>query len=334
MAPPLLLLGALLVAAAFFSALELAYLSADRYKIDLLNKERHWQARIAAAFLANPPRFLATILLLNTLTWSVFGIKLANYTEASWYSDYANSEQPVALLLLKTALPAALFIFVGEYLPKLIVQKRPTQVLLKSARLTFFLYKMSYPAVWLVEQTIRRLSAKIAPREDASMNISGFTRGDLYNFLLEHSARPGGETHGFAADAISRTMSLHRIQVREFLIPRERINALPHTAEYADVVQMLRDTRQSRILIYKDSLDDILGYLHVTDMFEQKTPLKRKIKPLFSVGPETPASELLARFNRQRKNAAVVKDEQNRTLGVVTAVDMIKVIFGEIHDRA
>lgn len=334
MEPPLVLLGALLLAAAFFSALELAYLSADRYKIDLLKKEQHAQAGIVSAFLANPPRFLATILLLNTLTWSIFGIKLGNYTEAYWFSDYADERQPATLLLLKTALPALLFIIVGEYLPKLIVQKRPTQTLLISARFTQALYKFSYPAVWLVEQTIRRLGAGIAPREGASLNISGFTRGDLYNFLLEHSVRPGGETQGFDADAISRTMSLHRIQVSEFLIPRERINALPHTADYADVVRMLRDTRQSRLLIYKDSLDDILGYLHVTDMFEQETPLARKIKPLFSVGPETPASELLARFNRQRKNAAVVKDDQNRTLGVVTAVDMIKVIFGEIHDRA
>jgi len=334
---PLLYIFVSLLFFAFFSGLEIAFVSANRLKIELDKKQGTVAGRINSFFASKPASFISTMLIGGNVVLVLYGILFARLMEVpvrnllfSWFGF--TSEVTVTFLL--TFFSTLLILVTGEYLPKSLFRINPNRILNIFAIPAFLVYVLLYPIGQLIV-FISEGFLKLAPGYKRGNDEPVFGRTDLDSLLKEATEDPTATQEEIDHEfyILKNALEFSHTKVRDCMVPRTEIEALDVT----DTVENLRlkfiETGFSKVLLYEETVDHIIGYVHSFALFKRPADLRSVMIAPLIVPESMPVKEILGEFIGRRKSMAVVVDEFGGTAGILTMEDVMEEIFGEIEDE-
>ncbi|MDD2562670.1 MAG: hemolysin family protein [Salinivirgaceae bacterium] len=317
---------------AFFSGIEIAYITASKLKIEIERKKSRYSSFIMGLFLKNPSQFIATMLIGNNLALVVYGIFIALILEPFIRIVVINDW---LVLLIQTLISTMVILITGEFTPKILFRINPNKVLRVFAFPVMLFYIILFPIARFTTILSNLFLRLIAGKKSIKRGkVSVFDRYDLGDLIYNH--KPDTQNQALAESNVKmfrNVLDFRDITVRECVVPRNELVAVDSTEEVCDVVLLFTKTGYSRILVYDDNIDNIIGYVHTSDMLIMPSTIKSIIHAIPIVPETMPANKLLGKLIKQRKSIALVVDEFGGTSGVVTMEDIIEEIIGEIEDE-
>ncbi|MDQ3047673.1 MAG: hemolysin family protein [Bacteroidota bacterium] len=319
-----------LIASAFFSGLEIAFITSNKLRIELENKQGNWSAKILAHFTKYPSRYLGTMMLGNNIALVIFSIYMDEEFK-QLFGPYIHSE--ILLLLIATLLSTLIIMVVAEFLPKNLFRINPNKTLsLFSFPLTI-VYGILYPVVMLTigfSEFILRVLFRVRIEKENPV----FTMIDLDNYVREGTSASTKKAEiDHEIQIFQNALDFSSVKARECMLPRTEIIALNVDDSIESLKQKFVQTRLSKILIYAKTIDNIIGYVYSKELFKKPESIRSILLPVSIVPESMAASEVLTVFIQQNKSIAVVVDEFGGTSGMLTMEDIMEEIFGEIEDE-
>jgi putative hemolysin len=319
-----------LLLSAFFSGMEIAFISANRFKLEVERKKGSTAANIISDFLERPSSFISTMLVGNNIALVVYGILMASVLEPL-LQPYIDSS--MAILLLQTVIATLIVLVTAEFTPKAFFRINPNRMLTLFAIPAKVIYTLLYPIVWVIDRFSNKLVSAVFKMRVNEEKIS-FGRGDLDQFVNEFSISGTEEDNVENEVRIFRNaLAFSELKVRECMVPRTEIEAMDINSPVEELRQRLIDTGYSKMLIYRDEIDNIIGYVHSFELFQNPKNIHSIIRPISLVPESTKAKDLLKQFAQQHRSVAVVLNEFGGTAGMITLEDIIEQIFGDFDDE-
>jgi len=319
-----------LLFSAFFSGMELAYLSSNRLKIEVEKSRGAWQGKLKNIFYKNQSTMIALLLLGNNFALVIYGIKAAEILNPVLKDIGVQNE--ALLLISQTILSTLLVLITAEFLPKAVVQLNPNRFLNIGAVPLFVIFIILY----LPTQFILLLSSGFLKLSGGKNKTSEkvFSKVDLEHYVFDISSRIHAEQE-FSNEMLilSNALDFSKIKARDCMIPRTEMVAVEIDEKLSNLVTLFIQKGLSKILVYRKTIDNIIGCVHSFDLFKSPKSIKQIIKPIDFVPSVMSGKELLELFTKQSGSIAVVTDEYGGTAGLVTIEDVIEEIFGEIEDE-
>jgi CBS domain containing-hemolysin-like protein len=323
----------MLLLAAFFAGMEIAYLASNKLRLELDRKQGLFSSRIIGVFQERSGQYIATIQLGNNIAIVIFGIFTARWIEPA-LSLFISSE--IGVLLVQTLLSTLIILTLAEFLPKALVRINPNLALRFMSVPLFLFFVVLYPVTGLIHR-LSNLILKTILRVDSVNQYDPMVFGKVdLSHLINESQDNKGETNSEEKDEIKlfqNALDFSSVKVRDCMIPRTEIVALDIRESLDDLRQKFIDSGFSKILLYDDTIDNMLGYVTSKELFKNPSSVAA-IMITISYVPETmPASKLLKKFIQEHKSVAVVVDEFGGISGMLTIEDIMEEIFGEIDDE-
>lgn len=323
-----------LVFSAFFSGMEIAFITSNKLKIELDKNKGLFAAKILSEFFDNPSRLLGALLLGNNIALVVYGIAMAAILGPFILSILPPGySSEFIVLILQTLISTLLILITGEFIPKALFRINSNRVLNFLAIPVKIYYWIFYPfihfIVWISEFILEKIFRLKLIHQDYP-----FSPVDLDNYIKEFS-RDGKEITEARQEIqmLQNAIDFRKVKLRECMIPRTDITAIEQTDSIENLTKCFIDSGHSKVLIYKESVDNIIGFVHSSDIFKKPADIL-SVTHTIPIIPETMlANNVLSMFINQAKSIAVVVDEFGGTSGVVTMEDIIEEIFGEIEDE-
>ena len=319
-----------LIFSGFFSGMEIAYISSNRLKIELDKSKGTVNSKIISFFYRRESHFLAMLLLGNNISLVFFGLFsaiLLNPILLSW-----GIEEGAAMLLLQTALSTGLVLIVAEFLPKTFVQINPNGFLRIAALPMLVIYATLYFPTYVV-LALSSVFLRLL-RVDNSRQEKVFSKVDLEHYVDDLNNRiDDEEDFGNEMQILKNALDFDSVQARDCMIPRTEVVGIDEKDSIETLRKRLIETGLSKIIIYRENIDNVIGYVHSFELFKQPESIKQILLPISFVPESIPGKELLQLFAEKSGNIAVVVDEYGGTSGIVTIEDVIEEIFGEIEDE-
>jgi putative hemolysin len=325
----ILLIICALICSAFFSAMELAYISSNRLRIEVITQKNTFQAKILSIFYRKESNMIALLLLGNNIALVVYGIAAAALLDP-WLIQLGIKDHGI-ILVTQTILSTLLVLITAEFLPKALVQLNPNKALNYGLLPLFIFYILLYiPTLFILLISNGFLKLLGAEKEQERV----FSKIDLENYVDELSAKLTHEEELVNDMLLLRNaLDFSNVKARDCMIPRPEIIAVDITDSIEEAKKLMTSKGLSKLIIYRDDIDNIIGYIHSFDLFQKPLSIKQILKPISFVPTVMSGKELLAKFNNQVGNFAVVTDEYGGTAGIITLEDVIEEIFGEIQDE-
>lgn len=318
----------------FFSGIEIAYLSANKLQLELKGKQGSLSGRIFLKFIKKPSMFIGTTLVGNTVALVFYGIFMAQLLEPvlqAWLPEPVRNEAFV--LVVQVILSTTLVLITAEFLPKSIFLSNPNFMLNALAVPFNLMYYALYPFVVVVVAFSRFVIIHVFRVEYSDERpVYGLT--DLNNYL-KSMMRVKHEDEDVTLDKkiFHNALEFKSVKVRDCMIPRTEIMAVDLQDGIENLTRAFVESGHSKILVYKDSIDEVIGYCHSSGLFKKPSSIEEMLTPIITVSETTLANELMLQFINDRKSLAVVVDEFGGTSGIVSMEDVIEEIFGEIEDE-
>jgi CBS domain containing-hemolysin-like protein len=317
---------------AFFSGIEIAFVSANKLRVELLKEKGSLSAKIISGFNSNPSRFISTMLIGLNIAVVLFGSIAETYfsPERLGFSEV----NPVSWLIVQTVVTTFIILIFGELIPKILFRVNSDQTLLLFAYPVKLVYVLLSPLTNLFHSLARWILQRlfsIQLREGGQ----DFTEEDL-EYLVKETAVEENDTDEadhLNSEIFEKALYLKDIKVRNCMIPRPEIQSFEVTDSLEDLRKMFIETKLSRIIVYDEMIDKIMGYVHHFDMLKEPKAVRTLIRPILTIPDSMTARDLLLQFIRERKNMAWVVDEYGGTAGIITLEDLMEEIFGEIEDE-
>ncbi len=319
-----------LLFSAFFSGMEIAFVSSSKLKIELENKEGKLAAKIYSQFLKKESNFIGAMLVGNNTALVIYGVLMAKVLEP-WLDLFVESS--LAVLLIQTIISTLLVLVSAEFLPKTIFRINPNKALNLFCIPVWILYYLLRPIVFVtigLSNLILRVVLKAEIKEDKPV----FGKVDLDNYLQQilDQSKPDEDLDS-EVQIFQNALGFSDVKARECMVPRTEIVAIEINTKISDLKSKFIETGLSKILVYKENIDNIIGYTQSFDLFKKPEAVKNIVIPI-SIVPETiRANETLDIFINKKKGIAVVVDEFGGTSGMITLEDLVEEIFGEIEDE-
>lgn len=325
-----------LILSAFFSGMEIAFVAANKLRIELEKNQGQFSSRFISVFARNPAQYIATMLVGNNIALVIYGIVMAFIMEPFLQKHVTNSA--VTILFIQTICSTIIILITAEFLPKTIFRVNPNIALNVFSLPVMFFYIIFYPitycTIFLSNTVLHRfLKIKINKQPEEREKVV-FGKIDLDHLVSE--SKQENTDHNEIDHEIrifQNALDFSSVKLRECMVPRTEIVALEVNKPIEELKQLFIETGLSKIIIYEDSIDNIIGYFHSSELFHHPTNLRSHlITP--PIVPETmTANKLMRKLIQQRKSMAVVVDEFGGTSGIVTIEDIMEEIFGEIEDE-
>ncbi|MCD4730044.1 MAG: hemolysin family protein [Bacteroidales bacterium] len=323
-----------LIFSAFFSGMEIAFVSSNKLKIELDKNRGLLSAKIFAVFIKYPSRLLGALLLGNNIALVIYGMTMAVILEPLIYNllpDQYASE--FIVLIIQTIIATIIILIAAEFIPKALFRINPNMILNIFAVPIKIYYWIFYPFihfnVWISEFILNSIL-----RQKLTSHDYTFSPIDLDNYLKEFSPDNREESEvKQEIQLLQNAIDFRNIKLRECMIPRIEITALEQDDSIENLKSSFIESGHSKILIYKKSLDNIIGFVHSSDMFKNPVNIKATTHSLPIVPEAMLANNVLKMFIKEHKSIALVVDEFGGTSGIVTMEDIIEEIFGEIEDE-
>jgi len=318
-----------LVASAFFSGVEIAFVSANRLKIELDKNQGSLSGKVLSYFVKNSSKFISTLLLGNNIALVVYGIYMAIVLEPV----IANMFQYEALILLfQTIISTLIVLITAEFLPKAIFRINPNRTLSMVSMLLVVVYVFLFIPTFITT-LISKLFLKLF-NIDISSTEQAFTKVDLDDYVRDVNDRMDGEAElDNELQILQNALEFNTIKVRDCMVPRTEMLALNLEDTIEDLTLKFIDTGFSKILIFKENIDNVIGYVHSFELFKKPKTIKQILLPISIVSEASLIEDVMSQFTQMKRSMAVVVDEFGGTSGLITVEDIIEEIFGEIEDE-
>src|ERR1051325_830611 len=327
---PWLIVVLSLVGSAFFSGMEIAFLTSNKLRIELESKQGSISARIFSYFIKRQADFIAAMLVGNCISLVVFGLFMSEILTPP-IRQFIHSEALV--LIIQTTISTLFILITAEYLPKNLFRKNPNGVLNFFSFPVFILYFILYPVVFITI-TIADFLLRVLFRVKKEEGVVAYGRIDLDNLVRESTTRISERQElEHEVQIFKNALDFSEVKARQCMIPRTEIVAIDVNAPIDELRKRFVETRLSKILVYENSIDNIIGYTHSYELFKRPTGIRSVLLPVLIVPESMAASEVLTLFIQQRKSISLVVDEFGGTSGMLTIEDVVEEIFGEIEDE-
>lgn len=315
---------------AFFSGMEIAFVSSNRMRAEMDNDDNGLTHRILKHFYSHPNHFVSTMLVGNNIALVIYGIMFAKLFDTTIF----NALDPPLQLAADTILSTVIVLFTGEFLPKTLFKSSPNALLYLFAVPSFFLYVILWPisrfATFIARILLRLVGVRMSKEDDDE----AFTKVDL-DYLVQSSidnAKNDDEIDD-EVKIFQNALDFPDLKVRDCMIPRTEINAVDISCTNDELMQMFIESGNSKIVVYNEDIDHVVGYIHSSEMFINRDSWKEHIRQVPFV-PETMAAQKLMRtFMQQKKSMGIVVDEFGGTSGMICLEDIVEEIFGDIEDE-
>ncbi len=320
-----------LVFSAFFSGLEIAYISSNRLKVELDRTKGTFSGRLMGYFYKKESEFIAMLLLGNNIALVFFGIFSATKLQPIIMDDWLITDDAL-VLLLQTALSTLVVLITAEFLPKAFVQINPNLFLKYASFPMILIYGVLYMPTQIIVAFSNAVLKLLKVDNDQSKKV--FSKVDLEDYVQDMNNRIQEEEElGNEIQILQNALDFDSVKARDCMVPRIELEAVDLHEPIDQLNERFIQTGYSKILVYRDNIDNIIGYVHSFEMFKNPESIKQILLPIAFVPEASSGMQLLELFTKNSGNIAVVVDEYGGTAGVVTIEDVIEEIFGEIEDE-
>ncbi|ELR72172.1 Hemolysin [Fulvivirga imtechensis AK7] len=322
-----------LLFSAFFSGIEIAFVSADRLHIELQAKKGFRVGKMLSTFINNPSRFIGTTLIGNTIALVIYGVFMAKLLDPIIRESIPGMfYNEVTVLIVQTILSTVIVLLTAEFLPKSIFLINPNWMLTILAIPMFIIYWLMGPVVWAVVGASKLIITRVIGLE-YSEDRPAFGLTDLNNYIKNTLVSDEDTNVEVDTKIFNNALEFKTIRIRECMIPRTEIVAVDIEDNIEELKKAFIDSGHSKIIVYKESIDDVIGYCHSLELFKKPKTIAEILTPIIIVPETMLANELMIQFISERKSLALVVDEYGGTSGIVSIEDIIEEIFGEIQDE-
>lgn len=319
---------------ALFSGVEIAYISADRVRVGLDTSRGGLINRIIGRYYSHQDFFISTILVGNNIMLVIYGMGAAALLEP-WIEQHISSNQAV-ILILQTLISTLVILFTGEFLPKSVFRINPNTSLRISALPVYFFYIVLYPVAWFTSWLSKVLMKMAGVKaEDTRLGVLSIT--DLNDYLetkIDDLENPQEVEVEKEVKIFHNALDFSTTQLRDCMAPRNELVAVDiDTTTREELSALFTSSGRSKILVYKEDIDNVVGYVHVSELFNPESEWKEHIKEVLYAPETLLANTMMRRLLSEKRSMAVVVDEFGGTAGLVTLEDLVEEIFGDIQDE-
>ncbi len=326
---PLIVIFLTLLFSAFFSGIEIAFISANKLRIELQNKQGVWSAKILSWYLKDPTRFISTTLIGNNISLVIYGI----FSEVL-LNDLLHDSIVVDFwrFIVITVISTMIVLITAEFLPKALFRINPDFVL-NTLILPFHIcYFLMWPIVAII-LAISKGIIKLLTGENYQSSQPVFNRLDLDHFISQTGQIELNEDTNLSTEMFKNALDFGSLKVRDCMVPRTELVAIEEKESVEELLDLFKESRHSKILVYRDNIDNIVGYVHQVDMFKKPENIIKTTIPILITNESRLLKEQLREMTQKHKSIAVVVDEFGGTAGIIAIEDIMEEIFGEIDDE-
>ncbi|MDR3061718.1 MAG: hemolysin family protein [Dysgonamonadaceae bacterium] len=320
-----------LLLSAFFSGAEIAFVSSNKLLFKVEKRKNNLTASILNLFYKNSNQFISTMLIGNNISLVTYGLLMARAL-TPYFNPYITEE--IWILLCQSLIATGLILFSGEFIPRTIAISNPNLFLTITAIPLFFVYIILYPVSKLISGFAWLFLKTFGIKLPSGKNISTFGKDDLDDFIQKSiQEAPQNTQLDKEMELFQNALEFSNIRVRDCVVPRTEIVAVSTETTLEELLSKFIETGLSKILVFKEDIDNIIGYIHSSEMFTKPDDWTQSIISLPFVPENMAANKLMKNMLEEKRNIAVVVDEFGGTSGVITLEDLVEEIFGEIEDE-
>ncbi len=322
-----------LILSGLFSGTEIAYITSDRVRVELDTKRGGLVGRIIGRFYANEDLFISTILVGNNIVLVIYGMGAAFLIEDCWLNHLHLNQALV--LVISTLISTGVILITGEFFPKTVFRINPyTSLKIFSLPIALF-YFVLYPVAWFTSALSKLLMRMFGIRTGAQ-RMGMLTVGDLNQYLEKtiDEVNPQKVPVEHEVKIFHNALDFSSTHLRDCMLPRNEVVAVNmDTTTRDDLVELFTSSGRSKIVVYREDIDDVVGYIHVSELFDPVSDWKTHVKPVIFAPETLLANKLMRRLLAEKRSMAIVVDEFGGTAGLVTLEDLVEEIFGDIRDE-
>lgn len=321
-----------MVLSAFFSGMEIAFVASNRLLMKVGKDQSGLSQHCLKVFYANPNSFVSTMLVGNNIVLVVYGILFARIFDGLW--QLAGISNDATLVMLDSICSTLVILFTGEFLPKTLFKSNPNRLMSLLAPVAYLFYIVLWPISRFSTLLSRLFLRLLGVKMEEGNNDGTFTKVDLDDLVQSSidNTPQGGEVDD-EMKIFQNSLDFPDLKVRDCMVPRTEINAVPYDCTADELQQKFVESGNSKILIYKEDIDHIVGYIHTLELFRAREKWHDHIRQMPFVPETMAAQKLMQIFLGQKKSIGVVVDEFGGTSGIVSLEDIVEEIFGDIEDE-
>ena len=318
---------------AFFSGMEIAFVASNRFRMEIDINNNTITSRILDRFYRNSNNYISSMLVGNNIVLVIYGILMANLLNHTILATL--NDTPSAQLTLQTIISTIVIIITGEFIPKTLFRIDPNSTVKSLAIPAFLFYVILYPlaqfTTWISCQILRMFNVKIN-KETRDTTFSKMELTHLIQSSIEN-AKDDEETIDNDVKIFQNALDFSEIKVRDCVVPRTEICAVDVTTKLEELKKQFIESGHSKIIVYKDNIDNIIGYIHSSELFRNARQWQKQICRMPIVPETLSAQKLMHKLMQEKKTLAAVVDEFGGTLGIISFEDLLEEIIGEIEDE-
>ncbi|MCH1453386.1 MAG: hemolysin family protein [Flavobacteriaceae bacterium] len=323
-----------LVLSAFFSGMEIAFVSANRIYLEIEKQQTGLNAKFLNFITKNPSRFIATMLVGNNISLVIYGIFMGDRILQLFFPEtLLDGSISIRIVFMQTVISTIIILLTAEFLPKVFFQQFSNVLMKILAFPTAIFYALFAPITSMIIRLSDFILMKFFKTKGDQVQLT-FSKIELGNYIEEQlESTKDIDKVDSEIQIFQNALDFSEVKAREAMVPRTEIVAIENSASLAEIKKLFTSSGLSKIPIFEESIDDIQGYVHAFEMFKKPADLKKILLPVAFVPETMKISEVLKLLTKQRKSIAVVLDEYGGTSGIITVEDIIEELFGEIEDE-
>ena len=319
-----------LILIGFFAGYEIAFISANRLSIELKKKQGLRSGIILSNFMESPAKFIGTCLIGLNIVLVIYGLLFTAFLKSIAWNPL-EVENEYLKLIIDTIISTFVVLVFGEFIPKAIFKARNDKLIAFFAPVAQFFHSLLQPLASVFVSIAQWILTYIFNVRVNNKN-EAFSKVDLEHFF-QQTKDQDEENQELNTELFENALSLPLVKIRQCLVPRTEIEGADIHTSIEDLKKQFIKTQLSKLVIYDDSVDSILGYVHQIDLFKRPASVQDILHPIIAVPESMSATDLINKFTKERKSIAWVVDEFGGTAGIVTMEDVLEEIFGEIRDE-
>ena len=321
-----------MIFSAFFSGMEIAFVSSSKLRFEVDKSSQSISGKLLSVFYDNPNNYISTMLVGNNIALVVYGIMMARIIDGFLIEHI--TDNPALVLLIDTIISTLVILVVGEFLPKTIFKINPNSTLRFFALPTFLIYCILYPISKFATGCARVVLRLFGIKLNKENSSTAFTKMDL-DYFIQSSIQQGAGSENVDTEVkiFQNALDFSNLRIRDCMIHRTEIEAVDKSTSVEELMRVFVETGFSKIIVYEDTIDNVIGYIHSSEMFKCSAAWQDSIVKMPFVPESMQAQKLMEQFLKQKKSLAVVVDEFGGTAGIISLEDIIEELFGEIEDE-
>ena len=321
-----------LILSAFFSGMEIAFVSSNKIYLEIEKKQSDFISKILTKLTQKPSKFIATMLIGNNIAMVVYGFFMGDLL-MHWFKGFGFNFSDLTNLLLQTILSTLIVLMTSEFLPKVFFQIYANSFIKFFALPAYFFYNLFYYISSILLGVSDFILKKFFKTEGDQITLS-FSKVELGNYISEQmNAVADHEMVDSEIQIFQNALEFSAVKARDIMTPRTELVAIDLYSSIVDLRDLFITTGYSKIVIYLNTLDDIVGYVHSFELFKKPRSIKSILIPVEFVPETIFIKDTMNLLTKKRKSVAVVLDEYGGTSGIITMEDIVEELFGEIEDE-